>query len=140
MPTALQIVQKLYPEVTSVVDSKRNKVIEVTAKDCSSKAVKNHKECALAVACRKVADGAIICVKSAYLIKGTKATRYKVPESVSREITSFDRNAPFEPGTYHLTAVPASGELGAKRKPGGHTGNGKKADYHRTENIREMLS
>lgn len=140
MPTSLQIVQRLYPEVTSVVDSKRAVTVEVTQKDCLSRAVKNHKECALAVACNKIADGAIICVKTAYLIRGTKATRYTLPASVSREITAFDRNAPFEPGEYHLARVAPSQEQGTKRKYGKKTGNGEKVHYHRTENIRESLT
>lgn len=139
MPTSLQIVRRLYPNVNFVTDSKKSLTVEVTSKDCASRAVKNHKECALAVACKKIADGAIICVKTAYLINGDKAVRYSMPETISREITAFDRSAPFEPGIYHLASVPPSSRLGAQRKPGGKTGNGKQAHYHKTENIRERV-
>lgn len=139
MATALQIVQKLYPEVKSVTDSKSVMKITVTKKDCLSRAVKDHRECALAQACRHIADGAIVCVKFAYLINGDKAVRYSLPESVAREITAFDRNAPFEPGVYQLSAVPPASRLGAKREPGAHTKNGKKPHYHRTENIRGLV-
>ncbi len=136
MATALQIVKKLFPKVKTVTDSQKSIKIEVTKKDCSSRAVKDHKECALAQACKHIADGAIICVKYAYLINGNKAVRYSVPESVSREIAVFDRDGPFEPGTYHLAPVPPSNRLGTRREPGGHTSNGKPPNYHRTENIR----
>lgn len=139
MPTALQIVKRLYPQVMSVTDSNRNVKIEVTSKDCSSRAVKDHTECALAVACKRVSDGAIICVKTAYLIKGSKAVRYSLPESASREITAFDRNAPFEPGLYHLAAVSPSSRLMTRREPGAKTKNGKAPNYHRTENIRGVV-
>lgn len=139
MPTALEIVQRFYPNVTSVQDAKRPVKIEVTKADTNNRAVKNHKECALAVACkRKGADAAIICVKTAYLIQGDKAVRYLLPASVSREITSFDRNAGFEPGEYHLCRVPPSVVMGVRRKPKKHTGTGKPTHYHRTENIRNV--
>lgn len=140
MPTSLQIVKRLYPQVLTVEDSKSPLKITVTKHDCQSRGVKKHTECALAVACKRIADGAIICVKTAYLVRGKRAIRYSVPESASREITSFDRNAPFEPGSYHLAAIPPSSRLGTKRTPGAHTGNGKKPNYHRTENIREILT
>lgn len=139
MPTSLEIVKKFYPDVTSVVDAKRPVKITVTKADTNNKAVKNHKECALAIACkRKGADAAIICVKTAYLITGTKAVRYLLPGSVSREITSFDRNAGFEPGEYHLCRISPSLEMGAKRKAKNKTGKGKSPYFHRTENIRNI--
>lgn len=137
MATAIQIVKRYYPDVTSVVDAKKAIKVEVTRADANSRAVKNHKECAMAVACkRQGADGAIICVKVAYLIKGTKAIRYSTPESVGREIISFDRNAGFEPGTYSLAAVPPSNEIGVRRKPGHKSGSRTGLNYHRTENVR----
>lgn len=139
MPTSLEIVKRFYPNVTSVQDAKRAVKIEVTRADTNNKMVKNHKECALAIACkRKGADAAIICVKTAYLITGSKAIRYLLPGTVSREITSFDRNAGFEPGEYHLCSVPPSSTMGIKRKPKKHTGTGKPIYFHRTENIRKI--
>ncbi len=86
-------------------------------------------------------DGVIICVKTAYLIKGTKAIRFSNPESVSREVTSFDRNAGFEPGTYHLGKVSPSNRIGVKRafKKSGRTAK-KPINYHRTENVRVLES
>jgi hypothetical protein len=138
MPTALQIVQSFYPEVTKVRDSKRNLTIKVTKADAHNTGVKKHKDCALAVACkREGADGAIICVKTSYIIRGTEAIRYKNPESVAREVVSFDRKAGFEPGEYALSKVPTSNRLGTIRawKKSGRTSK-KSMNYHRTENVR----
>ncbi len=141
MASTLSIVNRFYPNVTSVVDAKRNVTIEVTKKDTNSNAVKNHKECALAVACkRKGADAAIICIKVAYLIQGDKAVRYNLPESVSREIVSFDRNAGFREGTYHLTKIPpASQQRVTKRKRGPRTTGRNPVVMHKTEDVRQIM-
>jgi CheY-specific phosphatase CheX len=93
MPTALRIVKKFFPEVTDVEDAEKSQVIEVT--------------CAMAVACKRKynLDGVIISVKTAYLIKGKKAKRFSLPESVSREIVSFDRDSGFAAGQYRLSKI-----------------------------------
>ncbi len=138
MATALQIVQSFYPDVTKVRDSKRNLTIEVTKQDAHSSGVKKHKDCALAVACKRLgADAAIVCLKTSYLIKGTEAVRYINPESIRREVISFDREAGFEPGVYTLSKVSSAHEIGAKRRlaKSGRTAK-KKMSYHRTENVR----
>ncbi len=92
MPS-INIVQKFFPKVERVVDAHRNAAIEVTAKDSSSKAVRDHNACAMAVACKRKfhLDGVIISRSVAYLIKGTQARRFMLPDSVSREVVSFDR-------------------------------------------------
>ncbi len=140
MATALQIVKRFYPDVTTVVDSKRSIKVEVTKADAHKSAVKNHNDCALAVACRRSmgdVDGVIICVKTSYLIKGTKAIRFTNPESVSREVTSFDRDAGFEPGTYHLSKVSPSNALGTiRRYKKRKNDKPEPINYHRTENVR----
>jgi hypothetical protein len=102
--TALGIVQRFYPEVKTVRDATKPLNIEVTKRDINSSAVKNHKDCALAVACKRAeaVDGAIVAVRAAYIIKGDAATRYHIPESVAREIIAFDRSGEFAPGQYRL--------------------------------------
>jgi hypothetical protein len=145
MATALQIVQHFHPEVTTVKDAKRNIHIEVLPRDTSLATVKNHKTCAMAVACKRRfhLDGVIISVGRAYLVKGKTATRFKLPESVSREIVSFDRKAGFAPGEYQLDAPSPSTRLGV-RSEGGHTrhkgrGNGDKRFQHATQDTRTKL-
>lgn len=143
--SALTRVQKLFPHVTSMVDANSDIDIRVTKSDTQTKAVKNHSECALAHACRRSfqADGAMINVTSAYIIKGNTATRYKLPESVSREIVSFDREAAFEPGDYHLHTPPPSSRLGTPQRTGSRggyvKGAGKRVQpHHLTENVRRV--
>ena len=116
-------------------------MIEVTAADASSKAVRNHKECAFARACKRVlhAKAVITCVKTTYVIyPDNRAVRYINSVAVSREVVSFDREAGFEQGLYTLSSVPPSARIGAIRKPGKHTAKGKKPVYHRTENVRHI--
>lgn len=116
---AINVVRKFFPRVKRVVDAKSNAAIEVTSKDASSKAVKDHTACAMAVACKRKfhLDGVIISRTVAYLVKGSQARRFKLPSSVSREVVSFDRGAGFAPGKYELSRVSSSIALGYKRKP-----------------------
>lgn len=140
---ALQTVQKFFPNVEHVKDATTPVEIEVTRHDAESKAVKDHKACAMAVACQRKLklDGVIISRTKAYLIKGKWAKRYFVPISVSREVVAFDRGAKFMPGTYSLSAVPVGSRLGeykTGKKPG-------KRHYtnprfrHVTQNVRGVL-
>lgn len=146
MATALQIVQQVFPNVTKVVDATKDTQVEVTKRDTNSATVRNHKACAMAVACKRKMDldGVIMSVSTAYLIKDNKATRYKVPPSVAREIVAFDRNASFEPGEYKLTAISETAKIGIPRGPapksgGSRNGNLAKRFRHKTGEIRASL-
>jgi hypothetical protein len=142
MPTALAIVRKFFPEVSTVEDGRRKVRVEVTKKDGNSAAVRNHKACAMAVACKRSMnlDGVVISVNRAYLIKGDTAVRYALPESVSREVVSFDRNGGFAPGEYELRKPPEQVKsIAPKRKRHGEK-NGYKAKFaHHTDGIRTAL-
>lgn len=111
---AISMVNKFFPNVRSVVDAKRNVEIRVLGKDCNTASVKNHKQCAMAQACKRQLgiDGAIISVGTAYTVQGDKATRYRIPERVSREIIAFDRNGGFMPGVYKLDKPTGGQKLG----------------------------
>src|SRR5262245_45919613 len=140
--TALQVVQKFFPEVKQVKDATRNLTIEVTKRDASSKAVRNHKECALAVACKRSEkmDGCVIAIKRGYLVKDNVAYRYDIPETVSREVVAFDRNAGFAPGLYRLNK-PAKklGSPATGKKHGGESTNGNDRKLrHFTDGIRRI--
>lgn len=146
MASALSIVQEVFPNVTKVVDAKKDSTIEVTKRDTTSATVRNHKACAMAVACKRKLDldGVIMSVSSAYLVKDNVATRYLVPQAVAREITAFDRNAVFEPGEYVLKAATETQKLNGVRgeypqKSGKANGNLAKRFYHKTEGIRASL-
>jgi hypothetical protein len=141
MPTSLAIVKKFFPNVSTVSDGKKTVRVEVTKKDSNSSTVKNHKGCAMAVACKRTFDlsGVVISRDRAYLVTGDKAVRYALPESVSREVVSFDRNAGFAEGEYAL--VPPPKVVTAKGKAKGHRereGYERKFS-HRTSGIRTAV-
>lgn len=148
MPTALSVVRSFFPKVQKVVDASHPLRIEVTDKDASSKGNKKHDSCAMAVACKRKfhLDGVIISRSMAYLVKGNKARRFQLPQSVAREIVSFDRGAGFEPGEYRLNPVQESAKLLGKRwggngKPTKHRNrNAPKRFHHRTGGVRSSLS
>jgi hypothetical protein len=143
MPTALQIVKKFFPGVRTVEDARADVDIEVTTKDSSSAAVKNHKACAMAVACKRAqkVDGVIISINTAYLIKGSEAIRYKLPEHVSREVVSFDRKGGFAAGEYTMLKPRGEQRLGKQlsRNGKGHGGASKFGPHKQTEGIRTVL-
>ncbi len=141
---ALNIVKKFFPSVEVVVDAHRNAAIEVTAKDSSSRAVRDHKACAMAVACKRKfhLDGVIISRSVAYLIKGKRARRFMLPDSISREVVSFDRGGGFAPGKYELSSVPPRNQMGArpKRVEENVKRDGKPKRFkHLTTNVRSVL-
>lgn len=140
--SALGIVQKFYPRVTAVIDAKHDVEIEVTAMDCSRATSKSPNACAMARAFKRTYDGAIISTSVAYLIRGDTAERYKVPNSVTREIVSFDRNHDFRAGQYRLNAPSAAFKLQPRRsrlKPERHDKQyGKVKSRHRTAGIRSL--
>lgn len=145
MPSAESIVHRFFPDVEKVKDATRAVTIEVTKRDTTSSTVKSHKACAMAVACKRALelDGVVISRRIAYLIKDNVATRYAVPESVTREVVAFDRGGVFEPGEYKLQKPRPYISLGTSGRAR-ITGKGKKLGtrgdpHHATANIRAKL-
>jgi hypothetical protein len=141
--TALALVRKYYPKVKKVVDSNKGITVEVSSKDEKYSLPGNPARCALARACRRLkkADGAIIGLTYSYLIQGTKATRFKTSEGVSREIVSFDRHKDFAQGSYRLSPVSKANRLGVYKGRSTHTGAGtSKPQFilHHTVRVREV--
>ncbi|MDA4119962.1 MAG: hypothetical protein OK436_05190 [Thaumarchaeota archaeon] len=144
MPSAISVVRKFFPEVKFIEDAGRNAMIEVTKADEASAKRKSHKTCAMAVACKRKfsLDGVVISVNTAYLVKGDTAKRYVLPQSVSREVVSFDRDGGFAPGEYQLSKVPEARKLGKHDTGNGHGPNGhvkERVFRHHTEGIRTSL-
>lgn len=142
--SALSVVQKRFPQVKTVIDSKKSVEIEVNSTDVDKAKRKDKKGCAMAIACKRKfhLDGIIVSLNRAYLIKGTKATRFTVPEAVSREIISFDRGSEFQQGQYKIKKIPDREIIGSRlnRKRGKHTGKGRKRyTTHRTKGVRAIL-
>lgn len=143
---ALGIVRKFFPNVTSVTDATKPVTIEVTKRDAASEGKKDHKACAMAVACKRKLhlDGVVISRSVAYLVKDAVATRYGVPEQVAREVVAFDRGGAFEPGEYRLDKPTRIKLLGAAKDADGRpehskTKAGRGEPHHMTTNIRTAL-
>ncbi len=108
----------LFPNVTSCTDARTPVGISVSKSDVKSSTSGAPQDCAMAKAiCREwKADSALVGLSYSYVIKGNKAVRFMTPQSVAREIVSFDRQHDFAPGNYHLAAIPKSQR---RKKPGG---------------------
>jgi len=117
-------IQKLFPKVTTITDATESLTVEVRARDNRRGTPKHPSDCAMARACKRELglDGAVISLSKAYLIRGSVATRYIVPPSLSKEVVVFDRSHSFEPGTYQLSKVPATRRIG--RGGGGEHSDG----------------
>jgi len=130
--------------VTKVVDSRKDLKISVTAEDSKASKKKAPDACALANACKRSYDGAIVSLAVAYVIKGDTAYRFQVPQSISRELVSFDRHQDFAPGEYSLKKPTKSARLGPRKYPrrtkhaGGSEYSRHKKRSHKTAGIRAL--
>ncbi len=146
---AVRMINKFFPRVTNVKDADDDVQVQVTSNDDRGSKKKNHAECALAVACKRQqkADGVLVSVSTAYIIKGDTAIRLKLPESASREVISFDRDGGFEPGNYTLKKPCATERLdnipyktGRENSGVNITGRKMSGFVHKTERIRTSLN
>lgn len=127
-----------------IVDAKRDLIVEV--KNCDTKAArKAPQHCAFAQACKRQEKniGAAVFLRSmAYIQRGDKLVRYRIPSSVSKEIVAFDRGGKLEPGEYYLRKItPSYTRTGySKRKKAYKLGKRKRTvvGHHRTANIRTV--
>lgn len=90
---------------------------------------------------REVGSEAKVFLTRTYVKVGKVWARFITPESISREITAFDRGAAFEPGEYVLTAPSKAARLDYKKKPTGpkKARNGKSnKPRHVTASVRQM--
>jgi hypothetical protein len=143
MSRALQIVQKYHPEVTKVVDATKPLVVRVSKGDCDKASAKMPDECAVAKAIQRTHKTAIISSTTSYIIDGNKATRYKTPMAINKEIVSFDRSRIFAPGEYKLNAPSKHEQLGPRERPQYHKSRAAKEHrrvYHHTAGIRSLGS
>lgn len=104
--------------VEEVVDATEPIEVIVTEKDCSKDARSlDPSECAMARAVKRqfAAKGAIIGLSKSYVVMGKRAIRFSTPQSVAREITTFDRHHDFSPGEYRLSPVSPSSQFGSVR-------------------------
>jgi len=120
-------IHKHYPDVKFVVDAAEAVDVSVCKADIVSSKSLDPTNCAMARAIKREhrADAAIIGLSSSYIINGDKAIRFATPQSVQREIVSFDRGHDFEPGDYYLTPKSPSNKLGMPTLKGPNSKGGK---------------
>lgn len=125
-------VKRAFPQVKTIVDATRAVEVSVNRRDCKVSKRLNATECALATAAKRElkSDGVIIGMGTSYVIKGSQAIRFETPESVQREIVSFDRHQDFAPGDYYLKPVSPSRKLNSGRSSN-RTGGKDKNQSHR---------
>jgi hypothetical protein len=140
---SLLLARKYFPHVQKVNDADRSVMIEVTDEDDKAGRRLNSEMCAFARACARTfhADGMIVGVKVVFLIKGQVATRYIVPEAITREIISFDRGGGFDAGTYKLNKPTGVNRLGVGKSTRHKVrGNGQHKQFrHFTRRIRASI-
>lgn len=142
---SLTMIRHYFPKVTRVEDATKPSLVEVTPADARQGTTKNPRICALALACKRTfhADGVIIGLTVSWIIKGDVAIRYHNTDTISREITSFDRRGDFDPGIYGLSPISPAARLGRERsknpnRSGKVTGTGAKRFRHFTRGVRVL--
>jgi len=143
----LKKLRQIWPDIRDVRDATEPVNISVEDQDRAKGRRKSSGECALARACVRtgIADAALIGAGTSYLKRGTVAIRYSTPESVAREVVSFDRHGDFAPGRdYHLAKMKPSQCFGARegerrgREDGSRPQKRRAVVIHRTVRIRSQ--
>lgn len=122
-----------------IVDGDNSLILEITPADVKNSKKKDPNNCAAARAGqRQFHTDVKVYISRTYIKTGKQWQRFVTPSAISREITSFDRGASFEPGTYTLSAPSPSCRLGVFRERGyGKKKKGKSPKpRHVTSNIR----
>lgn len=139
--SALSIVHKYAPHVKRVIDGGKYLNIKISARDCRYGKCGSVNNCAIAKACKRTYDDAIISKKIAYLIEGTTAYRFFIPSSLRRQIVLFDRDNTFTPGQYELLPPRFTQKLEAVRTASKKQRSEDKTairNNHRAEGIRSL--
>lgn len=123
-----------------VVDANEDIALVIKKEDVNKSKVKDPAACAAALAGRREFKTDVRVFLTRTFIKDNKNKqwiRFYTPESMSREITSFDRGATFEPGEYKLKSMPMSQRAGYKKPTGPKKETGRPTHKkHITANVR----
>jgi hypothetical protein len=124
-----------------VVDAPKDTGIAMTVTPADVKGSKkgDPANCAAAIAGKRELQTEVhVFLSRAYVKEKKHWVRYLTPESVSREIVSFDRGSAFTPGDYQFRAPRESERLGQyKGKFTRKTGTTGRRPHHVTANVRE---
>ncbi len=99
-----------------VVDATNPLTLHITPADVKGAKKKDPAHCAAAKAGqRELRRDVRVFLSRTYVKEKDHWTRYLTPESISREIVSFDRGSDFDPGDYKLLIPTVSQQLGQAR-------------------------
>lgn len=120
-----------------IIDSDNDLEINITKNDVLRAKRNEPANCAAAIATKRILGKDVeVHISRTYVKSNKKWIRYLTPESIAREIVSFDRAGIFDPGNYIFKTPTISQRLGNPRS--GHQISGKKnRKQHSTNNIRE---
>jgi hypothetical protein len=134
-----------------VKDADEKIVVKITKQDVRKGALRNANSCAAANAlCRQEhCDEARVHFSRAYIRRGKKWVRFKVPAALRAEILAFDRGGEFKAGEYVLSPMQASVRFDRptppsykNRKKKAHrpgAGNRVKRPYHLPDGVRARM-
>lgn len=123
-----------------LIDATSDLEIEIKKGDISTARKKDPANCAAANAAKRILKTEVeVHISRIYVKKNKKWVRYKTPERISREITSFDRGSIFEPGDYTFKAPNPSCRLGVRQSSSDSKSlsTARKIPRRATMNIRE---
>lgn len=130
------------------VDADRPLMLDVRAVDVGKAKSRDPRRCAFARACKRIyrARQAFFFRTVAWLQFDDRLERYFLPESMQKELVSFDRSGTIASGTYRLSPPVPSQTLEAiqtrsEKRPGRHEPRGgdiKRKFVHRTTDIRGL--
>lgn len=115
-----------------IVDADEPALVELTDQDVARAQTKNSRACGFVRACERQMPNvraAFFFRSTAFLELDDKIVRYRLPESVQKEIVCFDRTGTMAPGTYQLSPSHASRSIAAykarsAKRPGRHQPTG----------------
>lgn len=139
---SLALIKQYFPKVTTLIDATAPVLVEVTTEDSQKGKPKDPALCVFARACYRElkADGVMIGLTTAYVIKHKQAIRFKNPSSLQREIVVLDRGSKFAPGLYQISPCNPAARLGTYHGGGTHKtrGTGKSKFRHYTTGVRVL--
>src|SRR5437660_12745872 len=88
----LTLLRKHWPGVRQVVDATRKLYIHVEPEDVDGASPRDAANCVMARACKREqeVDAVLVFSSRAYILQGTVATRFDVPETMTRETAVAD--------------------------------------------------
>jgi hypothetical protein len=134
-------IRKRTLEGLPVIDATHGLRLKIKKPDITGSSKADPTNCAAARALKREAGAdARVYLTRTYVKVGRVWMRFMTPESISREITAFDRGAAFEPGEYVLTPPSVTQRLGAVKPTGPKkTRNGRSTrPRHVTASVRKM--